>query len=259
MAMQGTPRTVFFLSDFGVEDAYVGIVKAVMEGIAPGVRIVDLAHALPPQDLRRAAYQLYEAVPYLPQGAVVLAVVDPGVGSSRRGLVVVGERLVYVAPDNGLLTLAWLRDPPRRAYALENPAYRLPGVSATFHGRDVFGPAAAHLARGVPPEAFGAEVPVAALQRLPVRLGRGPGGEVLTFDRFGNAITTIQAPLPPGVRAVEVAGRPVPLARYYAEVAPGAPLALVGSSGLVEVSVREGSAREALGLREGDPVRLVGL
>ncbi|MFW6023639.1 MAG: SAM hydrolase/SAM-dependent halogenase family protein [Myxococcota bacterium] len=247
---------IFFLSDFGVEDAYVGIVKAVIAGIAPGEPVVDLAHGLPPQDLRRAAYQLFEAGPYLPPGSVVLAVVDPGVGSERRAVVVEGERCRYVAPDNGLLSLAFEHDPPQRAFALEEAAYRLPSPRRTFHGRDVFGPAAAHLARGVAPEAFGPDVPRDALVHLPVALVDGERGEVLTFDRFGNAITTVREPAG-AWSGVEVAGRRVPAVTHYAAVPPGEPLALVGSAGLVEVSLREGSARDGLGLTEGTSVQVV--
>ena len=110
-------RPVFFLSDFGLEDPYVGVVKAILWEKAPGVPVLDLAHALPPQDLRRAAYALFEALPYLPEQAVVLAVVDPGVGTKRRAIAALGRRL-YVGPDNGLFTLAWLLDPPIRAHEI---------------------------------------------------------------------------------------------------------------------------------------------
>jgi S-adenosylmethionine hydrolase len=113
-------RPVYFLSDFGLEDPYAGIVQAVLEARAPGVRVVHLAHGLPPGDLRRAAYALFEALPYLPPGTVLLAVVDPGVGTGRRAVAAWGERL-YVGPDNGLFTLAWLLDPPQRAFLPENP------------------------------------------------------------------------------------------------------------------------------------------
>jgi len=241
-------RPVYFLSDFGLEDPYVAVVKAVLAERAPGPAVVDLAHALPPQDLRRAAYALFEALPYLPEGAVVLAVVDPGVGTARRAVAALG-RWTYVGPDNGLFTLAWLLDPPRRAFLLEPPRPRpkaaLPGWApgeATFHGRDVFAPAAAHLALGLPPEGLGPEVPVETLARLPLALTEGPEGEVLTFDRFGNAITTLLR---------------VPVRRTFGEVPEGAPVAYLGSAGLLEVAVNRGSAREALGLKEGMPVRLL--
>jgi hypothetical protein len=246
------PTHIFFLSDFGLSDAYVGIVKAVIAGLAPGARVVDLAHELPAQDLRCGAYQLFEAAPYLPPGSIVLGVVDPGVGSDRRAVVVEGAHHRWVVPDNGLMTLAFEHDPPQRAFVLEEPAYRLAETSATFHGRDVFGPAAAHLAAGVPPESFGRGLDPGQLVRLPVGLSDGDEGEILTFDRFGNAITTLR-----GRRArgpVRLGEQAFPLAHHYAEVNVGQALALVGSAGLVEVSVRNGSARRELGLREGQRV-----
>jgi S-adenosylmethionine hydrolase len=257
-------RPVYFLSDFGLEDPYAGIVQAVLEARAPGVRVVHLAHGLPPGDLRRAAYALFEALPYLPPGTVLLAVVDPGVGTGRRAVAAWGKRL-YVGPDNGLFTLAWLLDPPQRAFLLKtlspprpegvNP---LPGWQPgghTFHGRDLFAPAAAHLALGLPPEGLGPEVPVEDLVRLPLKLSPGPTGEVLTFDRFGNAITTLlSAPLGGWV---EVAGKRLRVLRTFGEARKGEALAYLGSAGLLEIAVNRGSAREALGLREGMPVRLL--
>jgi S-adenosyl-L-methionine hydrolase (adenosine-forming) len=251
-----TPRRIFFLSDFGVEDAYVGIVEAVMASIAPAARVVHLAHGVPPQDLRRGAYQLFEAVPYLADRSVVLAVVDPGVGSDRRAVAVEGERHLYVAPDNGLLSLALELDPPRRAFSIENATYRLPTSSHTFDGRDVFGPAAACLAQGLDPGELGPEVDPADLRRLPVGPVGGSDGEILTFDHFGNAITTLRAP-GGAWSGVRVGGTLVPRASHYAAVDPGAALALVGSAGLVEISVRDGSAGRVLGLSEGQPVQIV--
>lgn len=164
---------------------YVGVVKAVLRERAPGVEVVDLAHDLPPQDLRRAAYVLFEAVPYLPEGAVLLAVVDPGVGTSRRAVAARGRRW-YVGPDNGLFTLAWLLDPPRKAFLLESllppspkgvlplPGWR-PG-GATFHGRDRFAPAAAHLALGLPLRLWEGRCPRKASSAYPSPWARPPGG-----------------------------------------------------------------------------------
>ncbi len=252
-------RPIFFLSDFGLEDPYVGVVKALLLRLAPGVEVVDLAHALPPQDLRRGAYALFEALPYLPQGGVVLAVVDPGVGTARRAIAAEGEWAWYVGPDNGLFTLAWHLDPPRRAYALERVPRPKPGLpwkpgEATFHGRDLFAPAAAHLALGLPPEALGPEVDPKNLVRLPLSLTPGPLGEILTFDRFGNAITTLtEAPL--GGYA-EVQGVRIPIRRTFGEVPVGEAVAYLGSAGLLEIALNRGSAQEGLGLREGLPVRL---
>ncbi|HEY8431608.1 MAG TPA: SAM-dependent chlorinase/fluorinase [Sandaracinaceae bacterium] len=244
-------RPIFFLSDFGTRDVYAGVVEAVILAIAPSARVVHLTHGIPPHDVRNASWQLFAAAPHLPRGSIVLAVVDPGVGSSRRALVVETERLLYVAPDNGLLEAALSIDPPLRAFALEEPRFRLPEVSSTFHGRDVFGPAAAHLSRGIDPAALGP--PVGELARMGLVPTRERRGVVWTFDRFGNAITTLVSA---DARALRAGGRAIPFARTYADVPKGAPLALAGSSGLVEISVRDGSARDALGLAEGEPVEL---
>jgi S-adenosylmethionine hydrolase len=248
--------TVYFLSDFGCRDVYAGVVRAVLLAWAPAARVVDLAHDLPPGDLRHAAFQLYAAQPYLEPGGVVLAVVDPGVGTQRRALAVRGERLWYVAPDNGLLTLALQRDPPQTAWEI-NPA-RLggPPPSATFHGRDVFAPAASLLARGLPPAALGEEVDPSSLERLPVAIETGNEGEVLTFDRFGNAITNLSLAATP--EAAHLVGRRIPFGRTFADVPAGEAIAYVGSSGLVEIAIHGGSARERFRLLEGAVVDLHG-
>jgi len=247
-------RTVYFLSDFGVRDVYAGVVRAVLRQRAPGAGVVDLAHDLPPGDLRHAAFQLYAAVPYLEPGGVVLAVVDPGVGTARRALAVRAERLLYVLPDNGLISLAAQRDPPQRVWRLEPERWAAGLVSATFHGRDVFAPAAAHLAAGRPPAALGPEVDAGGLAQLEVDVVPGSEGEVLTFDRFGNAITNLEPEALP--EAVLVSGHRLPVGRTFADVPPGEALAYRGSSGLLEIAVNRGSARGALGLVEGAAVRL---
>ena len=244
-------RPVFFLSDFGLEDPYAGEVRGVIARLAPGAPVHDLGHDLPPQNLKKAAWSLFAAVPWLPEGAVVLAVVDPGVGTERRALAVRGRRLFYVLPDNGLLTLAAERDPLEAAVAL--PLSETD--SATFHGRDVFAPAAARLAAGAGLQELGTPLAVDELLRLPLGLGE-EAGEVLTFDRFGNAITTVKNPARPP-RAVRVGRHTLPFVRTFADVPPGKPLAFAGSSGLVEVAVNRGSARALLGLEGGEAVGLV--
>ncbi len=253
---------VTFLSDFGLRDVFVGVVEATVRAAAPEVPFVHLGHELPPHDVVHGALMLYEAAPYLPDGCVVLAVVDPGVGSARRAVAAQGERLWWVAPDNGLLGFALELDPPRAAVELRRVRPPRPNrPSSTFHGRDLFGPAAAALARGKPLAALGPSLAPEALHRHPDGLSLAPEGHpegiVLSFDRFGNAITNLRCA--PGLQAghVEVAGRRIPLGTHYSEVPPGIPIAVVGSAGLLEVSVREGSARDVLGLRRGSPVRLV--
>ncbi len=253
------PPLVTLTTDFGLQDPFVGVMKGVILGICPGARIVDVTHGIPPQDVLAGCLALGDAAPYFPPDTVHVAVVDPGVGSDRPAVAVRTARALFVAPDNGLLS--FLRpDEVLEVRRLENPDLWLHPVSRTFHGRDVFAPVAAHLARGVPLADVGPEHP--GLRRLhlpgPVREPGAVRGEVLGFDRFGNAVTNIrEGDLPRPGRAAEVAGRRIPLLGTYAETAPGRALALWGSSGRLEVSVREGSAREALGLRRGDPVRVL--
>ncbi len=268
------------LTDFGTEDEYVGVMKGVILSIAPHVRLVDLTHQIPPQDVRRAAFLLSNAVPFFPPDTVHLAVVDPGVGTARRPLAVRTPVGTFVGPDNGLFSYVLAEVPHWGAVELRNPAYRLRHVSSTFHGRDIFAPAAAHLAMGAPLEALGP--PVTDPQRLPLPyLELGDGwleGEVLHADRFGNLVTSIGRlrweggrlllvpafrPNPPRyalsatAARVVAAGLELPgIRRTYGEVPSGSPLALVGSSGFLEIAVREGSAAEQLGLRVGDRVRL---
>jgi len=242
---------VYFLSDFGNRDVYAGVVRALVERQS---RLVDLAHDLPPGDVAHASFQLYAAAPHLEPGAVVLAVVDPGVGGSRRALAVRGRKLWYVVPDNGLLSLVREFDPPLRAWALEPERYTAGPPSYTFHGRDVFGPAAALLASGFPAAGLGREIDPASIVYHGPKTTGGAVGEVLTFDRFGNAITNLRPESPP--RAVVAGSKKIPVARAFSDVPPGEALAYIGSSGLLEIAVNRGSAREALGLREGDRVRL---
>jgi len=249
-------RTVYFFSDFGCQDVYAGVVRAVVAARAPGARLLDLAHDLPAGDVRHAAFQAYAAQPFLEENSVLLAVVDPGVGSERWAVAVRGERLWYVAPDNGLLSFALERDPPRSAWRLLPERYSEGPISNTFHGRDVFAPAAALLAAGTPPATLGIEVDPARLKRLPLSIVLGNEGEVLTFDRFGNAITNLRPRGMPEV--VHLVGRRVPFGKTFTDVPEGEIVAYIGSAGLVEIAVRGGSARERLRLVEGAAVSLHG-
>ena len=198
-------RPIFFLTDFGLADTYVGVVKAVILGIAPDARIVDLTHDVPPQDVRAGAFALLTAAPYLPEDAVILAVVDPGVGTARRPIAVQVQGRTFVGPDNGLLSWAIRADltprgrrkrrPSRRgegeqAVVLDRPRFWRPTVSATFHGRDLFGPVAAHLARGAPLTEVGS--PCDGIQTLPfppVQRTTDAEGEVISAQ--GRSCTSI--------------------------------------------------------------------
>jgi len=235
---------ITLLTDFGGRDAYVGIMKGVALGICPAARLVDLTHEVPPQAVRLGALLLRSAVGYFPDGTVHLAVVDPGVGSARNPIAVVGERAALVGPDNGLLApaAAALGTYAVRRLTCER-LFRQP-VSSTFHGRDVFAPVAAHLAAGIAAEELGPELP--ALEPLDIPAARvEPGavhGEIIYVDHFGNLVSNIDAAVVRAFRPQTVSvsiGETMmsPLAASYAAVPSGRPLALVGSWGLVEVAV----------------------
>jgi len=243
-------------TDFGQEDGYVAAMKGVILTICPQATLVDVSHEVRPHAIRQAAYLLSTVVAYFPPGTVHLAVVYPGVGTGRRAIAVETGRAAYVAPDNGVLGLALAGDEVRSAVELSAARYRLPEVSATFHGRDLFAPAAAHLACGRSLAELGPALALADLQALPAT--RQP--EVLHVDRFGNLITSYRVPAGQARLAVTVGGvRLVGLARTFADVEPGELLAYVGSSGYLEIAVREGSAARELGAGAGAPVHVEAL
>lgn len=245
---------VTLTTDFGARDGYVGAVKGVILLRCPDARLVDLAHDLPAGDIAAAAYALGDAAPYFPPETVHLVVVDPGVGSERRGLACAIGPHRFVAPDNGVLTCVLARGEPVHAVALERPERWRADPSPVFHGRDVFGPVAGALAAGAALDSFGRAIEGARLVRLPLAEARREGdawiGTVVHVDRFGNLATSIRIGGLAGGTA-EVAGRLAPAGRTYADVAPGALVALCGSNGRLEIAVRDGSAAEALRVERG--------
>jgi S-adenosylmethionine hydrolase len=248
---------ITLLTDFGTADGYVGEVKGVLCTMAPGVPLVDISHDLSAQDVEGARLAVARYWRRFPVGTVHLVVVDPGVGTSRAALAVASEGRYLVGPDNGVLSPS--------LFALDARVVRLPeppAAAPTFHGRDLFAPVAAQLAGGAPLEALGEphRDPVRRRTPPPVRHADGAlEGEVLTFDRFGNAVTNlVPSRQSPGGSVVETMGQVIPLVRTYGDVPPGAPLALVGSSGLVEVAVRNGSAASRFGMARGQRVVLRG-
>ena len=240
---------VTLLTDFGTADGYVAEMKGVLATEAPEATVVDVAHDLAPQDVDGGRLALARYWRRFPERTIHVAVVDPGVGTERRALAVESQRRYLIGPDNGVLSPALLA-PGARVVRLAVP----PHASATFHGRDVFVPAAVHLALGQAFDALGAPVIDPVIRRSP-EPHRNPDGSiegvVMTLDRFGNAITNLL-----GVRGgtVTVAGRRVPVRHTYAEVASGQSVAVVGSSGLLEIAVRDGSAAVELGIIRGAPV-----
>lgn len=228
-----------------------------MVGICPEVRFVDLTHEVTPQRVEEGAYQLARAARWFPSGTVHLAVVDPGVGGSRRAVVVKGQRHTYVSPDNGLLTLALQRDKILGIYGIEEGPYTLPEPSSTFHGRDIFAPIAAHLARGLDPCQVGR--PLRRVVSLEVPVCRGHQDHFETFvvgvDRFGNLVTAGERhEIDFEPRLVRLADREVEVFSHYGAVKSGAVLALWGSDGTIEISVNRGNAAKFLGAGFGDPV-----
>ena len=259
---------VALVTDFGTVDWFVASMKAVVLGIDPGLQFVDITHEVPAGDVEAGAFVLLSSYSVFPPGTVFAAVVDPGVGSQRRALVATGGGYGFVGPDNGLLSLALMRVKEPEVRVLRNPLFVRRQISATFHGRDVFAPAAAHLASHLakqrPIEPFGPRID--DYKRLPwyepeVAPG-GARGRVMYIDRFGNAITNLEASqlaeskLLQG-RASSRECSSIPMRSYYEQVAEGEPLALIGSSGFMEIAVNRGNAARRFGLKVGDAVQVV--
>ena len=242
---------ITLLTDFGTADGYVAELKGVLLSGAPDATVVDLSHDVPPQDVECARLAVARYWRRFPAGTVHVVVVDPGVGSARAALAVRSDDRFLVGPDNGVLS------PSLLAAGSRVVSLRVPQTaSATFHGRDVFAPAAASLALGTPLDALGAPFLDPLVLRTP-EARRAPDGaivgEVIAVDRFGNAITNLLAPR--GGR-IQVGGRDVPIVRTYTDAAAGDIIGVIGSSGFVEVAQREGSAARTMELSRGTPVTL---
>lgn len=255
---------ISLLSDFGLKDAYVSEMKAVILSICPQARIVDITHQIEKFSIRMGAYILASAAPYFPQKTVHVAVVDPGVGTKRRPIIVETSRGYFVGPDNGLLMLAAKKEKVLNVYEISNPKYLLPCVSKTFHGRDIFAPVAAHLAAGISPSDFGSLVVdflVPDFSKPQVKGGKLVG-EVIHVDDFGNIVSNISRDdlakegLHENDAFVVSVGKKtlsVPFCFAYGDVDVGVALVLVGSGGFVEVSVNQGDAARMFGVKIGDP------
>ena len=255
------PATVLFLSDFGETDGAVAACKGVMWGIAPDLRIVDLSHEIPPYDIEAAAEVLEQAVAFYPSGTVVVAVVDPGVGSERRAAAIRTQKgHLLVGPDNGLFTLVMQTEGFDRAVELRNPRYfRDAQTSSTFHGRDVFAPVAAHLATGVPLDSLGPSLVPVRLDLAPALLrdGRIEGTVRYIEDPYGNVVTNIPAVLLDSLGArigdsleVRIGTRTMrlPWRNTFSDVPQSEPLALMHSRGVLSFSVNQGDFASRFGV-----------
>ena len=252
---------IALLTDFGMADGYVGVMKGVILGIAPGTALVDLTHEIPPQDVRAAAWVLHTSWRSFPPGAIFLCVVDPGVGSARRPIALQAGGCVFIGPDNGLFSYVLSSDPDAHAVTLENPRYLLPQRSATFHGRDLFAPAAAWLAAGIPTEELGQPLATESLARLalpqPVWQGKMLIAHCTHVDRFGNILTDVGGALAQAVFAapsarLTLAGHVVTArARAFAEGPADALFLYLDSSGYLAIARRDGSAQATLALSTG--------
>jgi hypothetical protein len=255
---------ITLLSDFGLTDPYVAEMKAVILGICPDARVIDISHFISKFDVRMGAFTLASAAPYFPDGTIHVAVVDPSVGTRRRALIVKTKRYFYVGPDNGLLVLASEKDGIVQVRAIENPEFMLGNVSSTFHGRDVFAPAAAHLANRVPLRKFGPKVKDykrSLFSKPSLNAKKELKGEVLHIDDFGNLITNvsssdlvklgIKTAKPLNIRLKDTLLR-LQLCKTYGEAPLKSTLALIGSHDYLEIAVNKGSASRKLKAKVGD-------
>jgi len=258
---------ISLLSDFGLKDPYVAEMKAVSLSICPDARIVDISHEIEKFNIRMGAFVLASAAPYFPEGTIHVAVVDPGVGTKRRPILVITKHAFYVGPDNGLLMLSAQRQGISHVYHVTNRRYMLPQVSRTFHGRDIFAPTAAYLAKGRVPSEFGSEihdyiVPEFAKPSLNKHMVHG---EVLHIDDFGNVITNVT------MRELEKIGikendilhvemkediLTLKLCKAYGEVEAKQSVAIIGSHNFLEISVNQGSAAKRFKVKIGQPIQV---
>ena len=277
MSQQTSPHSrpiIAILTDFGLADGDVGVMKGVIADITPEINIIDITHDVDRQNISSGAWILASAYRYFPKNTVFVCVVDPGVGSSRRAIAVHAGDWFFVGPDNGLFSYVLAEQAVQAAVVISNPTYQLPQVSATFHGRDIFAPAGAYLARGVTLFELGPQLDPATLERidtgLPIRKGALIDAHIIHVDRFGNLITSIPLTLVPELFSIQTAGQAMRILfssrdivvdkrrRYFAEGPDdGEPFIYGDSSGYVSIAVRNGNAAKVLGVGFGTPITLL--
>ncbi len=264
-----TYRPITLLTDFGPDDPFVGIMKGVILGIVPQVSIIDLCHGLPSYDIAQAAFLLHISYPYFPPETIHVVVVDPGVGSPRRPLLVAADNCFFIAPDNGVLSYILSGTREVRVFEITASHYFLSPLSSTFHGRDVFAPVAAYLSKGMDVEVFGEQIQDVTTFPISVPQWKGERtlvGEIVHVDRFGNLLTNIShealtqfregkgaCQLTVGIGETQILG----LRSFFGEGEKGKAEAIMGSLGYLEIFVREGNASSVTGKRRGDGVRVI--
>lgn len=274
--------TIAIITDFGLHDPFVGIMKGVIANISPQAQIIDINHSIPQGDIQRAAIQLWMAKSYFPPGTTFLVVVDPGVGTERKAAIIEDGQYTYIGPNNGVFTFA--AQESYAAWELSNPEYQLDGSSATFHGRDIFAPAAAHAANGLHGNDFGDHIKdliQITTPKLEVDKAR-MSGEIIYSDQFGNLLTSLGRFTKSGEKRYRFEpwliseynytqdlvldsdsaemqlpnDQFIPLVETFADIAPGNCGILVGSTGLIEIAAFNNSAQALTQLTTGDPVTL---
>jgi S-adenosylmethionine hydrolase len=255
---------ITLLTDFGTKDHYVASMKGVILNINPQCILIDITHQVNPHDIQKGAFLLGNTYSYFPKGTIHLSVVDPGVGGGRKAILLVTQNYFFVGPDNGLFTLIAQREKVKQVVVLTKRKYFLPKVSMTFHGRDIFAPVAAHLSLGIKPNVFGYEI--GSLEELefekPIIKERKLLGEILHIDTFGNLVSNIdEEKLFRFIQSrpfVIRAGREAiyGLKKGYWEGKKGELIAILGSGGFLEISVREGNAQKMLGVKRGDTIKI---
>jgi len=253
-------KLIALITDFGLKDWFVGTMKGVIQKIAPDTSVIDLTHGIPAGDIRAGAFALAAASQYFPSGTIYVGVVDPGVGGERAGLIIETENGYFIGPDNGLFSYALRGERLKSIRKIQNPRFQLANVSQTFHGRDVFAPVAAHISRGVPLSQFGTRVhDFEQLDWPEIKItATGLRGQVVYIDHFGNAITNVtgSSVLNSGAQKIRVGQKLVPIEPSYAAVKAGKPVAVIGSSGLLEIAINSGNAAKSLKLKIGSSVLL---
>lgn len=255
---------IALISDFGYRDAYVGIMKSVIHRINSDCRLIDLCHEVPAHNVLSGSYLLTSALSYLPEGAIILGVVDPGVGTHRRAIAVETEKVTLVGPDNGLFNMIYERQAPKRAVVLDRPEVHLKRVSKTFHGRDIFSPSAAHLSLGKDLEDIGTPIDTQSLVRLP-EIGplikeTGIECRIVHIDHFGNVVTNLSRTMLQATgreaSCVRIGDVEAPFASTFADVKRSEPVAYFNSTDFLEVGIRNGSAAEQLELEQRHLIHL---